>query len=160
MAASVVWRPAAPEHYPAIGNLTKTAEQLFLVYPRGHFPWDVAQLEELARKRLNLTIGVVDGEVAAFANLYNVQPGERAFIGNVVVAEQHRGRGVGRALVQQMVAICEEQHRAQPHLSVFGYNAAAMLLYADMGFEPYAVEPFQSLSGERVALIHMRYRHH
>ena len=148
---------ATEEQYEEIGNLIGSPEELYLVYPSGNYPWDVVQLKKLNEVRPNFTVCVVQGEIAAFANLYNVVPGESAFIGNVIVTEKHKGKGIGRALTMHMVNICQEQYKAVPHLSVFGFNNRALLMYAGLGFVPYGVEPRKNLKGETVALIHMRH---
>ena len=148
---------ATVEHYEEIGNLVGSPEELYLVYPSGSYPWDVAQLKKLAELRPNFTVSIVQNEIAAFANLYNVLPGESAFIGNVIVSEKHKGKGIGKALTMHMVKICQEQYKAVPHLSVFGFNARAILMYSSLGFVPYEVEARKNLNGEIVALIHMRY---
>lgn len=149
---------ARSEHFTDIGRLVSSPEELFLVHPSGRYPWDVRQLEKLSEGRLNLTVCLVEGRVAAFANLYNVERGKTAFIGNVVVSKELRGRGIGKALILRMNEICRSEHSAVPHLSAFGFNADAVFLYSSLGFEPYAVEPRQNPNGETVVLINMRHR--
>lgn len=31
--------PATEQHYAAVGNLVTSPEELYLVYPSGHYPW-------------------------------------------------------------------------------------------------------------------------
>ena len=149
--------PATEQHYGAIASLVTSPEELYLVCPHGQYPWDVAQLRAIAAKRHSLTVGLVDDSVVAFSNLYDLVPQQSAFIGNVVVAKKYRGQGMGKALIQQMVATCQTQYQAQPHLSVFNGNTRALLLYTSLGFVPYAVEPKLDVQQARVALIHMKY---
>lgn len=151
-------RPATPADFERIASLTKSPAELYLVYPSGQFPWDVAQLNALYTKRSDFTVAETDGQIAAFANLYQVKPGESAFIGNVIVDSAYRGLGIGRQLTQHMIRVCRDNYTAIPHLSVFGFNAPAMLMYAGLGFVPYAVEARQDLQGKPVALIHMHLR--
>lgn len=150
-------KEATEAQFGDIAGLVGSAEELFLVYPNGRFPWDITQLKALAKVRANFTVCLVEGEISAFANLYNIVPGDTAFIGNVIVARQFQGQGIGKDLTKHMIKICQEQYKAIPHLAVFGYNARAMLLYSSLGFEPYSVEPRKNLKGENVALIQMRY---
>ncbi|GAA4501830.1 GNAT family N-acetyltransferase [Pseudaeromonas paramecii] len=147
--------PATPAHYAGIAALVPDAQALYLVHPAGHFPWDAEQLARLAQERSHLTVGLLDGQVQAFANLYQLVPGRSAFLGNVVVAEGCRGQGLGAALVQHMLGICDGLG-VQPHLSVFASNSRALLLYRKLGFVPYEVEARYDLAGQRQALIHMR----
>lgn len=146
---------AGREHYEAITRLISSAEELYLVHPGGQYPWTVAQLEILAESRANFTVALIDDEVVAFANLYNVEPDESAFIGNVIVAAAYRGQGIGKLLTQHMADLCVTVYSAVPHLSVFGSNTRAMLMYANLGFDPYAVEARTDLEGKPVALVHM-----
>lgn len=148
---------AQPQHHAAIAALITTPEELFLVHPAGHFPWDDAQIAGLAASREQLTVGLLEDEVVAFANLYQVQPGVSAFIGNVIVAEAAKGRGIGQALVAHMVTLCRQKLAAEPRLSVFSANSRALLLYSKLGFVPYGVEPRQDWHGNTLALIHMRH---
>jgi ribosomal protein S18 acetylase RimI-like enzyme len=146
---------AERNHFSEIAKLPSSPEELYLVYPSGHYPWTIEQLDKLHETRKDFTIAVITGSVAAFANLYNVKPGESAFIGNVIVGDDHKGKGLGKALTEHMLKVCKEKYRAVPHLSVFGFNARAMLMYSSMGFMPYDVESRKNLRGEAVALIHM-----
>lgn len=149
--------PAIEQHYPAIGNLVTSPEELFLVYPSGYFPWDVEQLKAIAAVRHELTVGIVNGRVVAFSNFYDLVPHKSAYIGNVIVAPDYRGQGLGKTLIKHMMHACQEKYQAIPHISVFNGNTRALLLYAELGFTPYAVESKLNLTGNRVALIHMKY---
>ena len=148
---------AIEAQYKEIGSLISSPEELYLIYPSGRFPWDVAQLKQLAEIRSDFTVCIVQGEIAAFANLYDAAPGVSAFIGNVIVSEKHKGKGIGKALTLHMIDLCREKYRAVPHLAVFGFNARALLMYAGLGFVPYKAEPRKNLNGETVALIQMKY---
>ncbi|MEO0394622.1 MAG: GNAT family N-acetyltransferase [Cyanobacteria bacterium P01_A01_bin.137] len=149
--------PATEQHYVAIGNLVTSPEELYLVCPSGNYPWDVEQLRAIAAERHSLTVGIVDDEIVAFANFYDLVPQTSAFIGNVIVAQSYRGRGLGKVLIQQMVETCQNEYQAVPHISVFNDNTRALLLYSDLGFRPYAVAQKLNLNGNRVALIHMKH---
>lgn len=149
--------PATEQHYPDIGHLVTSPEELYLVYPNGKFPWDVEQLKTIAAKRHELTIGVVDNSVVAFANLYDLLPQQSAYIGNVIVASAYRGHGLGKALISHMIYVCQDKYQAIPHISVFNDNTRALLLYTELGFKPFAVESRFNLNHDKVALIHMKY---
>jgi ribosomal protein S18 acetylase RimI-like enzyme len=149
--------PAAEHHYAAIGNLVTSAEELYLVYPNGKFPWDSEQLTTIASKRHRLTVGMINNQVAAFANIYDLVPQQSAFIGNVIIARAHRGKGFGKALINHMTHICRDTYQAIPHISVFNNNTRALLLYTALGFSPYAVESKLDLNNDKVALIHMKH---
>ncbi len=152
--------PATEEHYAAIGNLVTSPEELYLVCPNCKYPWNVEQLQVTAANRHALTVGIVDNIVVAFANLYDLVPQTSAFIGNVVIAQSHRGQGLGKVLIKHMMATCQDKYQVLPHISVFNDNTRALLLYTKLGFVPYAVEPRLNLSNKTVALIHLKYADH
>ena len=150
-------RHATEDDYPAICRLLTSAEELFLVYPAGQFPLTVKQLRELSKWRIGMTVALVDEQVVGFANFYNHKPGESVFLGNVVIAASERGQGYGRALIEYMIDQARgELALPELHLSVFNSNTAALLLYAQMGFEPYAIERRSGLGGQPSGLLHMR----
>ncbi|MCH8497041.1 MAG: GNAT family N-acetyltransferase [Marinobacter sp.] len=150
-------RAAAEQDYPAIVRLLSNKSDLFRVYPKGQHPFTTDQLRALAQCREALTVVAHQGEIIGFANLYNVIPDASAFIGNVIVAPQARGQGVGRLLVSYMAqqAICRFQVR-EIRISVFNDNTAAILLYSSLGFVPHGVEVRHNPEGQTMALIHMR----
>lgn len=154
--ATTVLREATPADYPAIAALVPTRDELFLVHPSGKHPFSVDQIHSLARVRSDLTVAVRNDRVAGFANLYDVVPGRRAFIGNVVVDAAFRGEGVGRRLIEHMIALGFDRYNvAEMAISVFSHNVPALLLYGRLGFRPYAVEERRAPQGGRCALIHM-----
>jgi ribosomal protein S18 acetylase RimI-like enzyme len=151
------FRKATEQDYDAIVQLIPSEEELFLVYPKGKHPFTVEQLRSLAETRKELTLVIDGGEVIGFANLYDVQPGQWAFIGNVVVSKTLRGRGIGRALVVHMIRQAFALYDVKEvRISVFNHNTPALLLYRDLNFEPYAIDERTSPSGSRAGLIHMR----
>ncbi len=150
------FRPATPDDYEAICRLIPDQRELFMVYPSGRYPLDPAQLAKLARERKALTVMEAGGRIAGFANLYGITRGERAFIGNVVIDHALRGQGLGKALVQEMMKRAGDFEVKSVHISVFGTNTPALLLYHRLGFQPYAIEARRAPWGERLALLHMR----
>lgn len=154
---TVTFRPAAAADYPSVCALVPTEDELFLVYPRGRFPLTVEQLQELAAARRGLTVAVDGARVIGFADLYDLVPGERAFIGNVVIAGDRRRQGLGRRLVQYMLDIADrDYHLPEVRISVFCHNTPALKLYAGLGFEPYALDVRRHPRDDDLPLLHMR----
>lgn len=150
-------RPVAEQDIPVICGFPQSAEELFFMYPKAAFPLTPTQLLEAIAQRADSTVAEFDGKVVAFANFYRWQTGGTCAIGNVVVAPQARGRGIGRHLVESMVNLAFTKHRAaEVTISCFNRNTAGLLLYPRLGFQPYAVEERQDTQGNRVALIHLR----
>lgn len=150
-------RPALSADYAAVCNLFTDANELFLVCPHNRFPLTIEQLEKIERDRHDLTVAVYGETVIGFANLYDYVLGERAFIGNVIIHRDYRGRGWGKQLVQYMMARVANHHQLPHiHISVMNSNTPALLLYASLGFQPYAVDAKQTPTGEWVGILHLK----
>lgn len=148
--------PLGPENFEAIAQLPSSAEELNLLYSGKTYPWTVEQIQVLYEQRSDFTGVFVDGTLAAFANLYNVRPGHSAFLGNIIVNDAFKGRGIGHALTVHMTQIVKQKYAAEPHLTVYGFNAKALLMYARQGFKPYDVAERRNVRDEIVAVVHMR----
>ena len=94
----------------------------------------------------NFVLGAFDaGQLVGMAGFYRRQ-GEkirhRGEIWGVYVARQHRGKGLGRALLEELI----RQLRSSPGLEqvalgVSAGNVSAKRLYESLGFETYGREP-------------------
>ncbi|MGI9331174.1 MAG: GNAT family N-acetyltransferase, partial [Gammaproteobacteria bacterium] len=98
-----VMRPAQPEDAAGIQALFTDEEESFRVYPEGQFPLTVDQVERLIKKRTEPTVLEIDGRIAGFSGLYSYKEGSSAFIGNVIIDRQFRGRGLGKQLMEYMI---------------------------------------------------------
>lgn len=118
---------------------------------------DAQQLEDLRSKRFEFTVAEQDQQICGFANLYDLEKNQYAFIGNVVIAPQLRGKGLGRAMALAMMQAAFNKHRlAEVRLSVFCNNLPAIRLYHSLGFQPYGLEPRQTPEGKPAMLLHMK----
>jgi len=148
---------AERNHFEDICKLITSPEEMYLVYPSGRYPLDLVQLEHLKSVRDDLSIISLDNKVIGFANIYDIKEGQSAFIGNVIIDKAQRGKGYGLALIKHMMELIKTKHKALPHLSVFGNNVKAIMLYKGLGFVPYDVEERNDNTGQKVALFHMRH---
>jgi RimJ/RimL family protein N-acetyltransferase len=156
IAEHLQFRPAGEEDYPAIGGLVTSEEELFCVYPRGHYPFDVQQIRVLARERHELTVAIVKGKVVGFTNLYDMEAQYQAFIGNVIIEKTLRGCGIGRKMIGVMLKFCFEKHcLPKVNISVFSHNIPALVLYSRLGFSPFDLEERQDFAGQKTVMIHM-----
>jgi ribosomal protein S18 acetylase RimI-like enzyme len=57
-----------------------------------------------------------------------------AFVYNIEVGEEHRGRGYGRAIMMAAELECRSRGIAELMLNVFGHNTAAIRLYESLGY--------------------------
>lgn len=150
-------REVQPDDVPRICTFPRSAEELYYLFPKATHPLTPVQLQRAIDQRFDSTVVLADGEVCGFANFYVRETGGTSAIGNVVVAPDARGRGAGKFLIETMAAKALLKHGAREvKISCFNGNVAGLLLYAKLGFAPYAVERRLDPAGARVALIHMR----
>lgn len=149
-------RPVKESDIPVVCGFPQGEEELFFLFPKATFPLAHWQLRDSVSQRSDSTVVELDGQVVAFANFYRWGV-NGCSIGNVIVSPTVRGKGVGSYLVEQMVDIGFSKHGAiEITVSCFNKNVLGLILYAKLGFEPYAIEERQDKNGNLVALIHMR----
>lgn len=150
-------RHVRPDDVPRICTFPQSAEELYYLFPKATHPLTPDQLQRAIDARFDSTVVLADGEVCGFANFYVREVGGTCAIGNVVVAPGARGKGVGKYLIETMATTALRKHAAREvRISCFNGNVAGLLLYAKLGFVPYAVERRVDPAGARVALIHLR----
>ncbi|MBQ0990800.1 ribosomal protein S18-alanine N-acetyltransferase [Micromonospora sp. PSH03] len=79
-----------------------------------------------------------DGSVLGYAGLAGVPPDE-VWVQNIAVRRDAQRRGVGRALLEELLAEAVRRDARSTLLEVAVDNAAAQRLYATYGFEPIGV---------------------
>ena len=154
---AVTFRPVDEQDIARICSFARTQEEQFFFFPAATWPLTHEQLRDSIARRSDSTVIERDGQVVGFANFYRWETGGCCSIGNVVVSPAGRGRGVGRYLIEQMIQLAFTRHQAaEVTVSCFNQNVAGLLLYPQLGFQPYAIEERKNKKGIRVALIHMR----
>lgn len=152
-------RPLEPTDCQAVCDLIPNEEELFLVYPKGKFPLTVDQLKIMLERRVDPRVLLINGNVSGFAAFYRLRKRRYVFIGNVVVDSQQRASGLGRFLMSHMIELAFGKYDLpEVRISVYSRNTPALLLYASMGFSPYAIEAKRDNKGNRVALINLSLR--
>ena len=156
---TVTLRRAAPGDFQAFCDLIPSADELFLVYPKGQYPFTVDQVADLLERRMEPTVLVREGAVIGFAGFYRYLEARSVFIGNLVIDPLSRGRGYARKIILHLLDLAFEKYDLpKVRISVFSHNSAALLLYASLGFKPYAIVARKDLGGNPVALLHLSLR--
>ena len=152
------FKEAIEDDFEGICRLIRSEDELFKVYPGSHYPLTIDQVRELSKFRKDLTVAVDEvRNVLGFANLYNFEPGKTAFVGNVVIDPDYRGKGLGKSIVSHMLQKAFGKYNLpEVQISVFSENTPALLLYSGFGFIPYGIEERRDPRGRKVALVHMR----
>lgn len=103
--------------------------------------WERATMRAEIASEWGRYILAVDGEGAAlgYAGLRAV--GVEGDVQTIAVAESARGRGIGRALLAELLAEAERRGVRELFLEVRADNAAARGLYESVGFREIGVRP-------------------
>jgi len=64
-------------------------------------------------------------------------PGHYALITDLVVLESHRGRGIGRRLLERAEVYAKQAGATELRVGVLTNNRTARRLYLDVGFQPH-----------------------
>jgi ribosomal protein S18 acetylase RimI-like enzyme len=155
---AVTVRTAAPDDVPALVGLW---EQLRDEGPRrrttpGESPDQAAGRIELALAdpHSRIVVAVYEGEVIGMAQLSRSAPTllteqTSVELSAMCVADAHRRRGAGKALVGAAVLYADELLAENVVVSVFPQHRDANRFYARLGFAPYVVRRVASVSALR-----------
>lgn len=96
----------------------------------------------------DLFVGVVDGEIVGNLWLFTdpTQPVRDTFIYDIEINEAHRGRGLGRALLDAAESWCAEHGSSSVRLNVFALNTTARALYESAGYSPTSTHMMKRIS--------------
>lgn len=92
---------------------------------------------------LEVVVAEVDGEVAGYASLspYRERPAYRTTVeDSVYVHADHRGAGVGRALLAEIVDVARERGFHSVIARIVADHTASIRLHAAVGFQHVGVE--------------------
>ncbi len=101
--------------------------------------WSPAMFwNELANRHFYLIATDVDGSVLGYAGLA-VAPPDEAWVQNIAVRRDAQRRGIGRLLLEALLAEAARRGVRSTLLEVAADNAPAQRLYATYGFEPIGI---------------------
>lgn len=120
-------RPATPDDISALAHIE---QRCFAI------PWSAdalaSELSDPERARVLVAIGP-DGRVLGYiSSWFILDEGE---IHNIAVDPDQRGRGIGKALLDALIGLGRREGIASFTLEVRPSNAAALRLYAGLGFQ-------------------------
>lgn len=139
-----------------ICTFPQSVEELFFMFPKATHPLTPEQLLDIAENRHDLTVVLVNGVVAGYANFIEVHEGSHCSIGNLIIKPSERGVGAASYLVNTFVNMAFQRYASSyVRISCFNHNTAGLLLYYNLGFKPVDMEVRKGPDGKRVALIHM-----
>lgn len=95
-------------------------------------PWSVSDFVECVAGEVPVLVADAQGVVAGYVVARSV--GDEGEILNLGVAQAHRRQGIGRALVERMLALLAGREVRTIYLEVRESNAGARALYQSLGF--------------------------
>lgn len=119
-------------------------------------PWSAAAFRDLVNQKGALyLVAEADGEVAGCCGLNVVL--EEGDIGNVVVAPSMRGKGIGQAMLAELLRQGEAMGLREFTLEVRISNADAIHVYEKLGFVSEGIRPgFYDLPKEDAMIMWRR----
>lgn len=114
-------------NWPAEGALERSAKENQRDLPQG-----------LDTPGHDIFVGLVDGEEVGVLWLFTdpqLKVSE-TMIYDIEIAEEHRGKGLGRELLTAAEEWCADHSIGLLKLHVFGHNTTAISLYESAGFKP------------------------
>jgi ribosomal-protein-alanine N-acetyltransferase len=136
----------------SVADLDRVCElerELFTMpWPKTSFLYEVS-----GNDRAFPIVGVEDGEVVGYAIAWFVC--DELHIGNVAVTGKMQGRGLGKLLLEHMLAEAGRREAAFATLEVRASNARAISLYRSHGFKGIAIRKNYYTDNKEDALIMM-----
>jgi ribosomal-protein-alanine N-acetyltransferase len=97
-------------------------------------PWSRKCFEEELEQQFCMPLVIMrDGRIVGYASLWHVE--EQMEIANFAVSPEHRRRGIGRRLMQEVLLESKEKGCTSVVLSVRESNLPAENLYREFGFK-------------------------
>jgi phosphinothricin acetyltransferase len=136
-AVGVLIRDLRPKDWPEVVEIYREG-----IRSGATFATEAPSWEEWDRAHTLRLVAVADGEVVGWAALSPVSP-RAVYRGvarsGVYVAERSRGRGIGRALMEELVARAEGAGIWTVEASVFPENEESLRLHRAVGFRVVGV---------------------
>jgi len=116
-------------------------EKLIAIFHQPSAMYDYREFDEdalIADANCNCVVIEKDGEIAGFASLITYRVPTKGLIGrieDVIVDERYRGQGLGRGVMENLIALAKEKKISLIDLTSNPQRFAARKLYESLGFE-------------------------
>jgi len=130
-------RQVKADDIKTICSFPLNARELFYMFPKAQYPLTEAQLSKVIAQRFDSTVVETENSVVGFANVYRAERGGVCCIGNVIVAQEARGKGEATYKVETIIALAFDRYDAtEVQISCFNQNTAGLLLYPKLASCP------------------------
>lgn len=121
-------------------------------------PWSKKSFEgELNNTAAYYTIALCGGRVAGYGGFWRIL--DEGHITNIAVAGALRGRGIGKAILKEMIKRAQALNIERMTLEVRVNNTAALKLYEKYGFVTLGTRPKYYENGEDALIMWMEVAH-
>lgn len=118
-------------------------------------PWSAEQFwGELAQPTREYIVAEDDGVIIGYAGAYLLPPDSD--VQTIAVAPEAQGRGIGRLLLEELIAIAVRHDCAQLLLEVRSDNESAIAMYERFGFESISKRRDYYASGVDALIMRLR----
>ena len=118
-------------------------------------PWTAEQFwGELAQPTREYVVADVDGAIIGYAGAYLLAPD--ADVQTIAVSPAAQGKGVGRLLLEQLIAIAVDADCSQLLLEVRSDNESAIAMYERFGFEAISTRRDYYATGVDARIMRLR----
>lgn len=114
-------------------------------------PWSERAICETMQGESVFLVAEEEGKVVGYIGSYYCHP--EGYITNVAVAPEMRRRGIGRALIEELIVRGRELSLSFWTLEVRESNEGAISLYSSLGFEKVGKRPRFYSNPEEAALL-------
>lgn len=114
-------------------------------------PWSEKAITETMQGDSVFLVAEEDGKVVGYIGSYHCHP--EGYVTNVAVAPEMRRRGIGRALVEELIARGKGLSLSFWTLEVRESNEGAIALYSSIGFKKVGKRPRFYSNPEEAALL-------
>ena len=120
------------------------------IYP---FPWSHGNFSDSLKAGYSCWACEIDGQLMGYAVLMMVL--DEAHLLNISIAKGFQGRGLGRKLLEHIIAKARQHGGQMMFLEVRPSNKAALRLYEDMGFNEFSVRKgyYPAANGREDAIL-------
>lgn len=115
-------------------------------------PWSKKSIHSEIDNPLGHYTVITDGDrVVAYGGFWIVEP--EANINNVAVTPSHRGRGISRLLMNELIASAREKKAKELYLEVRSSNRVAQNLYRSLGFKMIGIRSGYYVDTQEDAIV-------
>jgi len=141
----IVIRPMTAADVEAVAEIE--ALSFSVPWPREEF------IKEIYTNDLARYLVIADnGKVVGYAGMWIIL--DEAHVTNIALRPEYRGRGLGRALLGEMISVARRLGAVRMTLEVRRSNLTALRMYTSMGFVSCGVRPrYYSDSGEDAIIM-------